>query len=43
MAIAQELRLPVIFIGTGEGLDDLSLFDADDFVDALFGDEPARS
>ena len=40
VAIAQELKLPVIFIGTGEGLDDLSLFDTDDFVDALFGDEP---
>jgi len=38
VAIAQELELPVIFIGTGEGLDDLSLFDTDDFVDALFGE-----
>jgi fused signal recognition particle receptor len=42
VAIAQELKLPVIFIGTGEGLDDLSLFDTDDFVDALFGDEPGK-
>ena len=42
VAIAQELKLPVIFIGTGEGLDDLSLFDTDDFVDALFGDEPVE-
>ena len=41
VAIAQELGLPVVFIGTGEGLDDLSLFNTDDFVDALFGDEPA--
>jgi fused signal recognition particle receptor len=41
VAIAQELQLPVVFIGTGEGLDDLSIFDTDDFVDALFGDEPA--
>jgi fused signal recognition particle receptor len=38
VAIAQELHLPVVFIGTGEGLEDLSLFDIDDFVDALFGD-----
>ncbi len=38
VAIAQELKLPVIFIGTGEGLDDLSLFDTDAFVDALFGE-----
>ena len=43
VAIAQELHLPVIFIGTGEGLEDISLFDTDDFVDALFGDEPASS
>ena len=40
VAIAQELKLPVIFIGTGETVDDISLFDTDDFVDALFGDEP---
>ena len=39
-AISHELGLPIVFIGTGEGLDDLSLFDTDDFVDALFGDEP---
>ena len=41
VAIAQELDLPVIFIGTGEGIADISMFDTDDFVDALFGDEPA--
>ncbi|MDA1173046.1 MAG: signal recognition particle-docking protein FtsY [Chloroflexi bacterium] len=43
VAIAQELDLPVIFIGTGEGLDDISMFDTDDFVDALFGDEPGTT
>jgi fused signal recognition particle receptor len=43
VAIAQELNLPVIFIGTGEGLEDISMFDTDDFVDALFGDEPGAS
>ena len=42
VAIAQDLHLPIVFIGSGEGLDDLSLFDTDDFVDALFGDEPSR-
>jgi fused signal recognition particle receptor len=31
-----ELRIPVRFIGTGEQLDDLSEFDPDAFVDALF-------
>jgi fused signal recognition particle receptor len=36
VAIARELALPVIFIGTGEGLEDVSLFNTDDFVDALF-------
>ena len=41
VAIAEELKLPVVFIGTGEGLDDVSLFDTDDFVDALFGDAPS--
>jgi len=35
-AICDELRLPVRFVGTGEGEDDLSPFDADAFVDALF-------
>ncbi len=38
VAIAQDLGLPVVFIGSGEGVDDIALFDADDFVDALFGD-----
>ena len=41
VAIARELGLPVIFIGTGEGLEDLSLFDTDDFVDALFDERSA--
>jgi len=35
-AICAELGLPVRFVGTGEGEDDLSPFDADAFVDALF-------
>ena len=43
VAVAQELQLPVVFIGTGEGADDLALFDADDFVDALFEPEPRRA
>ena len=41
VAIAAELKLPVIFIGTGEQLDDLSLFDTDHFVEALFGEPTA--
>ena len=34
-ALAQELQLPVRFVGTGEGLDDLAPFDPAIFVDAL--------
>jgi fused signal recognition particle receptor len=35
-AIAQELGIPIKFIGTGEHLDDLAEFDAEEFVNALF-------
>jgi fused signal recognition particle receptor len=35
-AIAQELGLPVRFIGTGETIDDLEEFDAEAFVEGLF-------
>jgi len=35
-AICDELGLPVRFVGTGEGEDDLSPFDAEAFVEALF-------
>ncbi len=35
-AIYRELGLPVRFIGTGEKLDQLAPFDADQFVDGLF-------
>jgi fused signal recognition particle receptor len=37
-AIFQELDLPVRFIGLGEGMDDLVMFDPDEFVDAIFDD-----
>jgi len=36
-AIARELGLPVRFVGAGERLEDLAPFDADAFVDGLFG------
>ena len=35
-AIYKELGLPVRFIGTGEGIEDLAPFDEDDFVNGLF-------
>ena len=41
VAIAQELKLPVLFLGTGENLSDISSFDTDSFVDSLFGDDIA--
>lgn len=35
-AIARELGVPVRFVGTGEGLDDLAEFDRGVFIDSLF-------
>ncbi len=36
--LADELQLPIRFIGVGEGIYDLRVFEAPDFVDALLGD-----
>ena len=36
VAIQRELKLPIKFIGTGEGMDDLQPFDAQNFVNSLF-------
>lgn len=36
IGIVDELKIPVKFIGFGEGMDDLRPFDAESFVDALF-------
>jgi fused signal recognition particle receptor len=38
-AIHRELGLPVRFVGTGEGIDDLVPFDAGAFIDGLFEQE----
>jgi fused signal recognition particle receptor len=35
LAIKQELQVPILFIGTGEGMEDLAPFESKDFVDAL--------
>ena len=35
LAISRELGLPILFIGTGEQMEDMALFDAEEFVDAL--------
>ena len=39
IAIANELNIPVKFIGVGEGIDDLRAFEPKLFVDALFEDK----
>lgn len=41
-AIAEQMKLPIRFIGVGEGIDDLRPFDAEDFVEALFAGETAE-
>lgn len=37
--IGQQLGLPIVFVGTGEGYDDIHPFDKDEFLDALVGME----
>jgi len=37
-AIARELGLPIRFVGTGEGLEDMAEFDAQAFVEGLFSE-----
>lgn len=41
LAIARDMGLPVLWVGVGEGVDDLVPFDPRGFVDALLG-EPGR-
>ena len=36
MAIANDLKLPIRYVGIGEGIDDLVQFDAKEYVDGLF-------
>lgn len=38
-ALANQLHIPIRFVGVGEGIDDLQDFDAKTFVDALFVDD----
>ena len=39
VAIAHDLKMPIRFVGVGEGMDDLVPFDARTYVDALFVDK----
>jgi fused signal recognition particle receptor len=36
VAIANDLKLPIRYVGVGEGIDDLVVFSVDEYVDALF-------
>lgn len=36
VSLCGELKVPVVFVGVGEKLDDLELFNAEDFVEGLF-------
>lgn len=38
LAIAGELSVPVVYVGVGEGIDDLEDFDAEDFVNGIMGE-----
>lgn len=38
-AVADQFKVPIRYIGVGEGIDDLRPFDADEFIDALFSNE----
>ena len=38
LGICDELRIPIRYVGIGEGIEDLRAFDAEDFVDALLVD-----
>ena len=40
VAIQAELGIPVKYIGVGESIDDLHRFDADEFIEALFAENP---
>jgi fused signal recognition particle receptor len=37
LGISHKFKVPVKYLGVGEGIDDLRPFDAHDFVEAMFG------
>ena len=39
LAICDELKIPILYIGTGQELEDLAPFDPEEFVEALFSRE----
>ena len=42
VAIAHDLKLPIRYVGVGEGLDDLVPFSASEYVSGLFEDKWSR-
>ena len=36
VGITEELKIPIRYVGVGEGIDDLKEFNADEFIEALF-------
>ncbi|MDY7031910.1 MAG: signal recognition particle-docking protein FtsY, partial [Thermodesulfobacteriota bacterium] len=36
VSISEELKIPLRYVGVGEGMDDLKIFNAEEFVEALF-------
>jgi len=37
IGVSDQLKVPVKYIGIGEGIDDLQVFNRKEFVDSLFG------
>ena len=42
IGIVDQFRIPIKFIGIGEGIDDLKVFDRKEFVQSLFTPEDLR-
>jgi fused signal recognition particle receptor len=38
-AVADQFKIPIRYIGVGEGIDDLRTFNSADFIEALFSEE----
>jgi len=38
-ALAKQIGVPIRFLGVGEGINDLQDFNAEQFIDALFGED----
>jgi len=41
-AIAERFKIPVLFIGTGEQIEDIKPFNAEDYVDSIIGPPPSE-